>query len=373
VPERVFYRLLPGTDVIPVGDDVVLASDGVTLRLEGDSATLFRDRVLPLLDGTRSLAEVSAAIPGVAAGDLRRHLDALVVSRVLGRQDAPHRTDDDAGLASPLLRFIDAVGLSPAEAATRLAALRVAVFGLEGPGAYLASGLVASGVGTVLLVDPYPCQPADVAAMLALSAVDGASRQEVVRSALQAQGTDATLEVGGEAPLDRAGVAALAADCDLVVGCFDKGFSATNVWLNDAALALDTDALYATLRGPTAWVGPLVVPHETACWLCWRMRAIACDDDFNASMAIEEFRDGQRRPALHEGGTIPALAQMVGGLMGLEAVKHLLGLGRGTLAGHVQEIDALAGRFELHGVLAVPDCPACKKKSPRELILHSTS
>ncbi|MFN2606681.1 MAG: TOMM precursor leader peptide-binding protein [Acidimicrobiales bacterium] len=373
-PGEAYYRLLPGVEVVPVGDDVVLASDGVTLRLEGESAALFRDRVLALLDGTRTLDQVTAELPGVRPDDLRPHLDALVRARVLGRRDEPSdgAPVDGPGAARPLLRFLETVGLSPEQVAERLDGLRVAVVGLNGPGAHVAAVLAASGVGTVVLADPFPLGPADLQLMAPTAAAraGGAARHDVVREALGAAGGSGRLEVMQGDALDRGVVADLVAGSDLAVGCFDKGFSAAHAWLNEAGLDLGVDTLYAQLRGPTAWVGPLVVPGETACWLCWRMRAIASQEDFLAAMAVEEHLDGRRRPALAEAGALPALSPLVGGMVGLEAVKHLLGLGRDALAGHVHEVDALAGRTEVHAVLAVPDCPACspsqaaQKKSP---------
>lgn len=355
------YRLTPGLDVVPVGDDVVLAADGVRVRLEGASAGLFRDRVLPLLDGTRTLGEVAAAVPGVAVDDLRRHLDALVKARVLLRDRPP------AG-ADPFLRFLDAAGMPEPSATAHLGALRVAIVGLEGPGAHAAACLAASGVGALVLADPYPCQPANLPLMPALGAPGGGAvgtpRQQVMAAALAAGGGPTRVEVAGPEPLGREAVAALCDDADLVVACLDRGLSSANHWLNAASVATGVPALYAELRGPTALVGPLVVPGETACYLCWRMRAIACDDDFQASMAVEELRDRQREPVLHERGALPALSAVAGGMVAIEALKHLLGIGVDALVARVHEIDVVGGRSDVHQVLAVPDCPTCKKKKP---------
>jgi ribosomal protein S12 methylthiotransferase accessory factor len=151
----------------------------------------------------------------------------------------------------------------------------------------------------------------------------------------------------------------------MLIGCFDKGFSATNHWINQASLTRGIPALYADLRGHVATVGPLVLPGQTACYMCYRMRSVACENDFSQAMTYEEFLDRRKHPALDERGTLPALPPWIAGALGLEVLKILLALGPPALAGKVLELNALTLRTIEHAVLLRPDCSVCgaeKKK-----------
>lgn len=358
--------MAPGTDVVRLsGGDILFRSDAVAVRIEGPSAALFGDRVVPLLDGSRTLDEVGALLPDIAVDDLRRHLDSLVDANVLRRDDAagPSAGSRDEVMA-PWLAFLESLGLPPEAALRRLRELRVAVAGLEGHGAHAASALAACGVGTVVLVDPYPCQPGNVALMPSAGPdAVGRPRQELLKARLQSESPATQVELAVEGEVTRAGVERASDGCHLLVSCFDKGLSSVSHWVNATGLAYDIPAVHAQLQGPRALVGPVVLPGQTACYLCWRMRSIACEEDYSAAMAYEEFLDGMKQPALHARGVFPALAPYVGGMVALEALKLLLLPRAQTLAGKVQVFNLLECTTEVHHVLQAPDCPACGKKA----------
>ena len=165
--------------------------------------------------------------------------------------------------------------------------------------------------------------------------------------------------------MTRAEVAAIAAEVDLVVGCFDRGFAAANVWVNEAILERGIPALYGQLRTHVAVLGPLVLPGRTACYMCWRMRSIACADNFVEAMAYEEFLDRRRRPSLHERSVLPFLPELAASVLATQALVTLLGISTPALAGNILELNGLTLASEMHPLLQKPDCPACKKKLAR--------
>jgi ribosomal protein S12 methylthiotransferase accessory factor len=355
---QLFYRLAAGVDVVPLGDSALLVrSDTLAARIEGASATVLREQILPLLDGRRSLAEVAGQLPNLGADDLRRHLDALVAEGILERtvHPVPHGAGGD-----PLFAFLNALGLSTAEVRGRLARLRVAILGLEGPGAHAAAVLATYGVGQLVLVDPFPCQPGNLGLMpLVGSQALGQPREQALKRSLEGQGVTTRVDLGAVETLTPAKTDTLTSDCQLVIGTFDKGFSAANYWLNSASLKHGVPAIYARVAAHVALVGPLVIPTQSACYVCWRIRSLACEDSYGEAMAYEEFLGRQVLPRLHERPALPALAPYVGGLVASEATKLLLSVGSGTLAGKIHEFDALRSRGDTHLLLQVPDCPAC--------------
>src|SRR6266542_3933631 len=217
----------------------------------------------------------------------------------------------------PLRSHLEATGLTVSEARHRLAGVRVGVIGPEWPGAHASAILARCGV-----------------------------------------------EVSGLAAVTRERVHALVRDCRLLVSCLDKGFAAAHHWLNSASLRWGVPAVYAQLDGDTALVGPLVVPARTACYLCWRMRTVACAEDFGEAMAQEEALATRRLPALIGQAVPRALSTRVGAVLAQAALEQLLGLDRQALAGQVLEISARRSRTRWHRILPVPACPSCGDKDP---------
>ncbi|MBV9787885.1 MAG: TOMM precursor leader peptide-binding protein [Chloroflexi bacterium] len=362
--DSAYYVLAAGIDAVPLNDGSLLCrSDTLALRIEGAFARVLAQRVLPLLNGQRSFEQIAGLLPDLPREELRQRLDELVQAQVLNRQQQPQATATAHPTLAPLLAMLETIGLEAPVALQTLQQLRIVIVGLEAHGAQLAALLADCGVGSLVLVDPFPCQPGNLSLMpLVGPEAIGVAREQALQTALQARGVTSAITIGGAQELTKERVAALATDAHLLVGCFDKGFSATNHWINRASLAQNIPALYAELRGHTALIGPAVLPGQTACYMCYRMRSIACEEDFNAAMSYEEFLDHQKRPALHERGVLPMLPPYVGSLLALEILKQSLSLSLPALTNNLLEFNALTMQTTSHPILQKPDCPVCGEK-----------
>ena len=110
------------------------------------------------------------------------------------------------------------------------------------------------------------------------------------------------------------------------------------------------------LQNSLGYLGPLVVPGETACLDCVRTRWNAGFDEANQTRrAIEEVpAEGQRFIGFH-----PAMPALLGELGALELTKFF-GPGLPHRKAGVQiEIDLLAPRMTTRNILKVPRCPSC--------------
>ncbi|MEV0287759.1 TOMM precursor leader peptide-binding protein [Kribbella sp. NPDC050820] len=146
-------------------------------------------------------------------------------------------------------------------------------------------------------------------------------------------------------PGQREELPAVMTDADLVIAADDGALPVLHSWVNTIGLRLGVPTLHIAVRGHRATVGPLVLAGEGSCYLCWRMRALACEQDFAAAMAVEEELDARRSPDAAR-PVLPALLAMVT---------------QAQLADGVLTLDARTGAEQLHPVLPRPDCPACAK------------
>ena len=330
------YRLAPGLEIIRL--DVgryQLRSDFVALALSGESA----DVLVDLLDALRvplTLGEILARVPDHQPESLHRQIDDFVEAGVV----VVARGDDASN--HPFAMLLDALGLGADAARATLAATQVAIFGLEAHGAYLASMLADAGVGRFVLVDPFPFEAEHHALTPVRNprATNG-SREAAVARLLATAGAEVT--VAGEAELSRERVLALSRGCRLLVVCWDRGFQAAHHWANHAALELGVPALFSELRATTSLAGPLYLPERSACWMCYRMRVLAAEADFDLAMAYEEHLDRSRLPRLAHRALLPTLPQQLASTLAVEALKLLLRLNQPTLVDKVLVFDALLG------------------------------
>ena len=278
---------------------------------------------------------------------------------VVGERADEQQTDGNR----PFHHLLDEIGLEAEATTRRLGAQCVAVFGLEAHGAHVAAMLANAGVGRLVLVDPYAFEDAHrYLTPVSDHAAVGRSRQDAVADCVSRDGLAIELPAGG-GTVDRDVVADAVGRCDLAIACWDRGMSAANHWVNEVAISSSTPALFSELRATSCFAGPFVLPSRSACLMCYRMRSLACETDFESAMSYEEHMDRRRHPRLAERPGLPTLPEHLSSILGLEALRFLIRLNQPRLVDHVLEFDALQIRTQVHPVLVEPACPACAKKN----------
>jgi bacteriocin biosynthesis cyclodehydratase domain-containing protein len=203
--------LAPWYRLVEDGDRLLLEHGRSVVVLEGAAVRTLLPELLPLLDGSRTRADLGEALGAAAQPAVERALDLL----------GSHGLLVEGGEATaPELAVAAAYGLGPVDAAGRLRAARVGVVGVSAVGADIARLLVRAGVGSVERLGWEPEQDVDVAVVAP--------------------------EPGEVAQLER--------------------------W---NAVALDRCVRWLAVRpfdGAVATVGPLVVPWESACHACLLLR-----------------------------------------------------------------------------------------------------
>ena len=359
-----YYWLAPGIDVVPLNEGtLLLRSDTIALQVEGNLAQLLREFLFPQLDGSKPLSQIAAGLSEGAQEELKARLDELVSAQVLVSDVQPRPAPTaDAQIGLPFAQMLTALGISPEEALSKLRQSQISIVGLEAHGGHIAVLLSQMGVGKLVLIDPFLCQSGNLMSMPFAGPDDiGRSRQAIVAAGLQRHHPEVEV-VLGEAELSRSTLAQLVNHSDMVISCFDKGFSASHQWVNRASLEHNIPALYTEVRAHLATVGPMVIPEQTACYMCYRMRGIANANDFEEAITYEEFLDRTKAPKLHERAALPTMPYYIANLAALEALKYLLSITSSGIAGKVLEFNALTLETQFHSILRKPDCPVCSVK-----------
>ena len=300
LPSRPYLR--PWYRTTTDGERLLLEHGGRVVVLEGAALKRFVPALLPLLDGTRGLDEIVAQVGAPARPAVEQAL-ALLAGRGLLTEGPPLRELPEPFAASAeSLSATRHDGASPHAVRRRLQEARIAVAGSPRLAGTLVRELLRAGVGRVDHVD------------------------------WKAVGLQRTHDVA---------VAAAGPDELAELGDWDRRRSNDGV----AWLALPP------FDGRLAPIGPLVVPGETACLACYRLRRAATSD------CRDELRTLERSPSAARGTT--ALESLVAGVAALALLRYLAGLDP-TLPGSFYALDAgVPLSLSRHRVLRVPRCPAC--------------
>lgn len=341
-------------------EKIVFTSEGKRLVLTGQSFQTFVELVVPLLDGRHTLEDVQRKVEhAFAANDLADCLALLVQHRVVEDADSMKIPGDVQERLGPQVSYLREVGPDPSRTFDRLAHSDVTVVGLGAVGAVAATALAASNVGRVRCIDGSAVTPADpfLARVFGLGDV-GRPRAEVTRERIGAVNPATAVDVISDDLQTDEDVDAAIAGSDFVLGCLDPGLASITYKLNRACLSQQISWSAGMVSAFEGIVGPTVIPHETACYLCYHMRAVACEDDPADALADLRQRDRSHTDESPHRENLAFGAGIVGNLLALEAFKALTGA-RPATAGRIVTVDFARCTMRQHVVLRHPSCAAC--------------
>jgi thiazole/oxazole-forming peptide maturase SagC family component len=103
------------------------------------------------------------------------------------------------------------------------------------------------------------------------------------------------------------------------------------------------------------YIGPLVIPSETACLECLKARQNSHLQDHVSRHAVEAVAfESQGYLGFH-----PSMAHILGDIAAFEVFKFCSGSLPSVNVGTLIEVNLLATRITTRRVLKVPRCPAC--------------
>ena len=347
------------------GDEVLhFVSESRSLKLKGHSFREFQNSVLPLLDGRHSFEDIQKKVEDIFhEADLAECLQLLAAQNLLEEGDTGLQ-EEVARCLTPQLNFFHEVGGKAEEMQERLANATVTVLGLGGVGAAAALSLAAAGVGTLRCVDALPVRETDVYLSPTFQRKDvGRSRAVAVARGIERCAPEVKTLVHDRAVESADEVCAIVEGADFVVCCLDAGQSNLAFKLNRVCLTGGIRWTSCAVSGMEIILGPTVHPHDGPCYLCYRMRAVACSVNPEDAFAYERYLDHRKQD---DSGTRENLVFGVGiaaNLVGLEALKELTNVLEPSAVGGIVVFNLLELTCARHVVLRKPWCPACFGKN----------
>jgi thiazole/oxazole-forming peptide maturase SagC family component len=131
---------------------------------------------------------------------------------------------------------------------------------------------------------------------------------------------------------------------------------------NDFCVKNKCTFLPIVLRDLIGYVGPLVIPYETACYECFLSRRKANMEEPEIANSWENIApDGNRIVGYH-----PAMASILAEIAVMELVKFYGGFSGPMLnVGKLIKLNMLSTQLHTHNVLKVPRCRVCSTMNKR--------
>jgi adenylyltransferase/sulfurtransferase len=231
---------------------------------------------------------------------------------------------------------------------------------LSGAGAGIVDSLAAAGVGIIRIAESLQVVDADVYLSFGYSGSDvGSTRSAVVERRTAERFPETKLEiVANDLTSDESFENAIDGS-DFVVCCLDIGQSSAIYKLNRACLKKGIRWSSCTLSGSEVIVGPTVHPYETPCYLCFKMRTVACAGNPEDAFAFEKVLDRRKRDDSFQRANLVFGAGLAANMLALETLREIIGLTPVPTLGRVVIFDLLDMSTSRHVVLRKPWCPAC--------------
>jgi molybdopterin-synthase adenylyltransferase len=337
--------------LIEVAGGVILKRGGTEFVVSGPRAKEIVEVILSATSGTGATSE---QICDLFAPPDRSTVEAFLAELTMRRVLVPAAlAQPPINLAQPPINGVESAlevfywqfGFRFQDITEQLSTKRVAVIGVNGISRRVAASLVASGM---------PADRVEVVDFLLLRNLrlfDGTGKPRP---------EEWPAEVAEPVPYQQWADGLLAQRLSTVVATSDfGGMHLLRQW-NEFCVEERLPLLPVVLQDCVGYVGPLVVPGETACYECLRARQNAVMDDPETQRLPERAAfHGQFITAYH-----PAMASILGDIAAVELLKFFTGIPM-SWAGTLFEVSLLQPSMVGRKVLKLPRCPVCSTLNRR--------
>lgn len=347
-------RLHPSYYVITVPDsnEIQLQCEGRTVRLSPSSSPdspRLLNKLIVALDGTHTISEIVQNLGEFDESQIVDALHRLYDARLLD-DVAPLGTalsaDQRESYASQINFFSHFTNGAYAVQET-LTRSSVTVLGLGPLGLHTLGSLADNGVGKLIGIAFATESCAEVHDLTVHQPTTRCPKSGYRRVTL--------------ADRDASSIAAAVRGTDILIVTLDHHDPQLLDKANEACLHTGTRWLPVGLRASEGYVGPTVIPRQTACYKCYDLRMKANLVNYEPYRLYEEHLCAvEHRLAF---GSLPQFARIVADLAATEVLKVLTHFSPVTSYGRMFTLNFLTLAGEFQEILKLPRCPMCGEPS----------
>lgn len=151
---------------------------------------------------------------------------------------------------------------------------------------------------------------------------------------------------------------------EFIIACKESPSFSFFEAINAKCLKTGIRWMHVALEGPAAYIGPTIVPYQTACYKCFTSRGETLIPDLESHLAFKEMHNEQQ---LDE-GYFPPIGRIISSHVTMEVTRILMGYSPPKTFGRYYKFDTDGLVPSEHNILRFPRCSACyNQKSPMDI------
>jgi thiazole/oxazole-forming peptide maturase SagC family component len=343
-----------------------LRTGGQISMLSGRSVADLIPLILPLLDGNHTIKEIIFS--------LSDRVDQKVVLQVLDILNKKRFLEDASEERSfeifdeGLKRYVQQILLfshtcdDKYERQDDLKRARILIIGLGQIGTEVLCSLASSGIGKITGVDSGVIKEKDKNTNPFYTKEDiGKPKCETARTTIQKLNPYISLKgIKKEIKSAKDVKDLIPEGCNLVIVCMDRPAVSIYDWVNEACLEKSIPWMRGSLDEQIGVIGPLIIPYQTACYECYKLRRESNLALHTEEIAFENYL--KRNPDNKvEYGTVIPFVKIVANFIALEVLKFLSQFDFPVTCGSILQINLYGLEYTISKILKLPRCPACGK------------
>jgi len=325
-------RLAPWVTLVDLGDNrMQLRGAEFSLTLQHPLFIETFQSVHTLLDGQRTVDEIVASRdPKYLPTTITFLLKMLRANGILQEgvvSPSPPLTPENLKENENLVQFFSHFVLDPVGTLALLHQARVALIGSDSIKNRIQQGLLGMGFGSLL----------EIEGLSKKTAYDPSQLHKEVIGQLE--------------------------EVDFLIACQDSTDYRFFQTLNAVCLETQTRWMHVSIFGTKGLMGPTIIPHQSACYVCYDKRVASNSSELQGYLAYQK-QSIAANGSKNEGFLNPlwsTLAEQVT----LEVARIISGFAPPKTIGRMYEFEATTPLVDGHDVLRLPRCPACNLKEPK--------
>lgn len=354
--------LSPAASILPNSSGVLLSSDLGDFQVHGRDTSDFVEKIIPLLQGELTQAEICTRLPEYADTSIQ------AVLQMLSQYGLLEEVSDQIEFHPPGL--VQTRFLRPWHQATQLPhnqeqiyslnPCKVLIIGLEPWAMTLLDELGTAGVGHIHLLDKETISNDDLACHRFLTPQDiSKPRADVFKTALQQRNPWMQIshsELNCESP----SLGSPSNDWDLAIVTLGKDAHFWTHKVSEYVHQHTIKTLYGHLDGLESWIGPVVNLDDASsgsCWNCLRLRKLGTEQHTELAHELQKSHKNNRDSRARS--MLTPMSAITGQQLAMEALKILWGYTDTDLSSRVIVQNLITNKSQKHAIIPIPWCEVC--------------
>ena len=352
---------------------VPLSEDSIQLRsieniyiLTGESVTNLVPRVVPLLDGTRTLDNLYKSLPDVNP----EVIDSLIIRfsqfffiEDAAAENASSLTSEEIEMNQNQLEYFslfserylpDGEIVSKYRVFETLKNSSCLVIGLGNVGMYVVASLAEAGIGTILGYDTSNVMPNNIGVFCEKKDL-GTKRSTIAESI--AKKANPNINFKSNSNNSEAELIELICESDLVILASDVTLDSEYTRINEMCINENKTWLSVRVAETEVEVGPMIVPKQTPCFTCYSSRLNGNMSHFDENKAYSNYKESAKGEITFS--SIPAMYTMAASIATIEIIKKITSIIHPLSLSHVINYNMITMETKSSSILRIPRCESC--------------